>query len=175
MFEHFPDEKDMFMDIADNNAHQLTGTFMTNEFRTTILPELEKQSLEKGCFDDGSKGQKLLLKLIANPPSHCTIIKWMRKFNIEWDAYQTQRGRGGVGSVSRSLKEAWAAGKFKNRRPKGQGLKRGRESLESEGQENVESEEELEHDGFQDSKGLASDEQSDDESEPEEEGGASDS
>ena len=85
IFDYFPVAKEMFLSIAENNSDLLTATLMKEKFVMIILPELERQSREKGNFDDDSKEQKLLVKLIANPPSLNHYCKWMRNLNIEWD------------------------------------------------------------------------------------------
>jgi len=127
IFEYFPKAKEMFLEIANENKHQLTGKFMLEQFEETILPTLERDSRDKNCFSDGSKGQKMLVKLLANPPSGTLILKWMGKLNIEWDQWCTRKGRAKDGGsyLSQRMSEAWASGKYSNRRPKGQGLRKG--------------------------------------------------
>ena len=148
IFYYFPQAKDRFIEIATINKHQLTGKFMANEMNRTIVPELERQSRENNCFDDGSPGQDMLVKLLANPFSFARALNYMNKFNIEWDRTCTRRGRGGTSVISQSMKEAWATGKFSNRRPKGQGgLKRTREDGEGgveSGSEEVDEHEDVE-------------------------------
>jgi len=128
IFEYFPSAKDMFLEIANENMDRLTGKLMKEEFATTILPALEMESRENGSFDDGSPKQKMLVKLLANPPSGVLVLKWMRHFNIEWDKQCTRKGRDGGSFLSQRMSEAWAAGKYDNRRPKGEGLKKGKQS-----------------------------------------------
>ena len=130
----------MFLDLASNNIDQLTGKWMMNEVATTILPELERESKESGCFNDGSPAQNLLGKYVTKPPSVATVRRWLKKFNIQYDHKCTQRGRGGVSSVSRSMKEAWASGKFANRRPKGQGLQQKKDDDDAEEEADIEAE-----------------------------------
>jgi arsenate reductase-like glutaredoxin family protein len=135
IFKHFPQAKDMFIDIANKNLHQMTSKFMADEFATTILPELEKKSREDGCFNDGTPAQKMLVRYLATPPSQTTVMSWLKRFDIEWDMKCTQRGRNGTSKTSNRMREAWAAGKFASRRPKGQGLKRKRADGESNEEE----------------------------------------
>jgi hypothetical protein len=124
IFEYFPKSKDRFLDIANINIDKLTGKLMKKEFSATILPELERESRENECFDNGSPEQKLLVKLLADPPSEKLILRWLRQFDVQWDTHCTRKGRDGNSYLSQRMREAWAAGKYSNRRPKGQG-KRG--------------------------------------------------
>ncbi|KAL7543746.1 hypothetical protein ACHAXR_013042 [Thalassiosira sp. AJA248-18] len=124
ILEYFPKAKEMYMEFANENIDRMTNKLMADEFATNILPAIEKESRDKECFDDGSPEQKMLMKQLANPPSSSTMRKWLKLLNIEYDVQCTRRGRNGVGSLSRRSKAAWAAGKYANRRPKGQGLKR---------------------------------------------------
>jgi hypothetical protein len=62
-------------------------------------------------------------------------MSWLKRFDIEWDMKCTQRGRNGTSKTSNRMREAWAAGKFASRRPKGQGLKRKRADGESNEEE----------------------------------------
>jgi len=123
IFEYFPQAKEMFLEIANENKHQLSGKFMLEQFEEKILPTLERDSRDKECFNDGTKPQKMLMKMLTKTPSEASVLKWMRQLNIEWDQYTTMRGRGSY--LSQRMAEAWAAGKYANRRPKGQGLKKG--------------------------------------------------
>jgi len=127
IFEYFPKAKEMFLEIANENKHQLTGKFMLEQFKEKILPTLERDSRDKECFDDGSKGQKKLVKLLANPPSRALILRWMGKLNIEWDPYTTRKGsaKDGGSHLSKRISEARESGKYTKRRPKGKGLKKG--------------------------------------------------
>jgi len=118
IFEFFPKAKEMFLKIANENTDRITRQLFEDEFAATILPVLERESRDEGCFDDGSPAQKLLVRLLAKPPSHIMIREWMKYLNIEYDEqcrkkYHRQR-----------MQEAWASGMYANRRPKGQGLKR---------------------------------------------------
>ena len=101
---------------------------------------LEKESRDNACFDDGSPEQKLLVKLLANPPKGCTMCRWMNHLNIEYDKQCTRRCRNGESFLSQRMQEAWAAGKYANRRPRGQGLKRGKEAAAHDEDEVVEDE-----------------------------------
>ena len=138
IFEYFPSAKDMFLVIANENMDRLTGKLMKEEFATTILPALEMESRENGSFDDGSPEQKMLVKLLANAPSGALVLKWMRHFNIEWDKQCTRKGRDGGSFLSKRMSEAWAAGKYENRRPKGKGLKKGKQSGDEDQEDNDE-------------------------------------
>ena len=129
IFEYFPKAREMFVAIANENIHQMTGKLMIQEFMTKIVPELERDSREKGCFDDGSPGQKILVKLIAHPPSKTVVTKWFKLCNIEYDKQCTRRGKG-TSYLSQRMREAWASGKYKDRRPKGQGLKKGKQDAQ---------------------------------------------
>lgn len=111
IFEYFPRAKEMFLRFAEDNKDELSGKVMAEEFAKTILPELERESREKGCFDDGSPAQKLLVKQLAKPPGHGTIVKSMHHLNITWDPMARQRGRDGTSYQSIKMKEVWAAGK----------------------------------------------------------------
>jgi len=126
IFKHFPKAKELFLEIAHENIDGLTAAMMREQVITKILPELERESREKECFDDGSPGQKLLKRLLANPPSVDMTRRWLNDSNIEWDKFCTRRGRNGTSYLSQRMKEAWAAGKYTKRRPKGQGLKKGK-------------------------------------------------
>ena len=115
----------MFLENANENNldNKLCARVMKVHFDNAILPELERESREKGCFDDGTRQQKLLVKLIASSVSPSLILQWMKQLNIEWDYRATARGK--KPDISKAMKEAWASGKYSNRRPKGQGLKKG--------------------------------------------------
>eukprot|EP00581_Thalassiosira_minuscula_P011088 CAMPEP_0183717904 /NCGR_PEP_ID=MMETSP0737-20130205/11334_1 /TAXON_ID=385413 /ORGANISM="Thalassiosira miniscula, Strain CCMP1093" /LENGTH=1299 /DNA_ID=CAMNT_0025947381 /DNA_START=283 /DNA_END=4182 /DNA_ORIENTATION=+ len=136
VFEYFPTAKKMFLDIANENMERLTGKLMKEEFEKQILPALEAESREKGIFDDGSREQKLLMKLLSNPPSEDLTLKWMPRLGIEWDKHCTRRGRGGSSYLSMRMREAWAEGKYSKRRPKGQGLKKGEKPSDENESEN---------------------------------------
>ena len=139
IFEYFPRAKEMFLRFAEDNKDELSGKVMAEEFAKTILPELERESREKGCFDDGSPAQKLLVKQLAKPPAHGTIVKSMHHLNITWDPMARLRGRDGTSYQSIKMKEVWAQGKYANRRPKGQGLPKNhkKSSNEYENEEEV--------------------------------------
>ena len=126
IFEYFPRAKDVFLEYAneinESENDELCGPVMKEHFDNAILPELERESREKGCFDDGTRQQKLLVRLISSSVSPGIILKWMKQLNIEWDYRATARGK--KPDISKYLKEAWASGKYSNRRPKGQGLKK---------------------------------------------------
>jgi hypothetical protein len=114
IFEYFPAAKDLFVEFASENSDKkLSGRMMNEYFQGTILPNLERESREKGSFDDGSEEQALLVQLIANPPSNKLVGEWALQLSIENKT-----------SISQRLKEAWAAGKFANRRHKGRGKRR---------------------------------------------------
>lgn len=121
--------KEMFVEIANENKDRITGKFMQEEFKGKVLPALEQESRENQCFDNGSREQKMLVRLIAHPPSEALVLSWMRQLNIEWDHWCTRKGRAKDGGsyLSQRMAEAWASGKYANRRPKGQGLKKGKE------------------------------------------------
>ena len=127
IFEYFPRAKDMFLEYAneinESENDELCGPVMKEHFDYTILPELERESREKGCFDDESREQKLLVKLLAAPPSLDLVTKWMKQLNIIWDKFASRRGK--HSTLSKAMKNAWSSGKYSNRRPKGQGLKKG--------------------------------------------------
>mmetsp|Transcript_11472 Transcript_11472/g.18451 ORF Transcript_11472/g.18451 Transcript_11472/m.18451 type:complete len:234 (-) Transcript_11472:130-831(-) len=138
IFVYFPRAKELFIDIANKNSHQLTSYIMADKFATCILPVLEQESRDEGCFDDGSPGQKLLGKLLANPPTKHQVLRWLNEFNIEYDKHFSSRGR--RENLSQGMREAWASGKYANRRPKGQGLKR-RKAAATEDDQNGKDEE----------------------------------
>ena len=125
IFEYFPRAKDMFLEYANENIleNKLCARVMKEYLYNTILPELERESRDKRCFDDGTRQQKLLVKLIASSVSPGIIVKWMHQLNIEYDYRATARGK--KPDISKAMREAWASGKYSNRRPKGQGLKKG--------------------------------------------------
>ena len=61
-------KRKMFLEIARENTDQLTTYLMEEQFASSILLVLEKDSRDNECFDDGSPSQKLLVKLLTNPP-----------------------------------------------------------------------------------------------------------
>ena len=127
IFEYFPRAKDMFLEYAneinESENDELCGPVMKEHFDNAILPELERESREKGCFDDGSPKQRLLVKVLAAPPSLDLVTKWMKQLNIVWDKFASRRGK--HSTLSKAMRNAWSSGKYSNRRPKGQGLKNG--------------------------------------------------
>ena len=137
IFDFFPQAKELFVEIANANIQQMSSVgvmtsldTMVEQFSARVIPELERDSREKGCFDDGSSAQKSLKKLIATPPTTTTIRRWLKKLNIEYDRQVAQRGKG-TSYLAQRMKEAWASGKYSNRRPKGQGLKRGKQAADA--------------------------------------------
>lgn len=138
IFDYFPRAQEMFIDIANENIEQMTGKLITSEFANTILPELERESIVAECFGDDSPGQKMLAKLLKKPPSEQMVTGWLRHFNIHYDKHCTRRGRGGNSYLSQRMKEAWASGKYANRRPKGQGLQKGEKTSNDSEEEHYE-------------------------------------
>ena len=138
IFEYFPRAKEIFLEIVNENHECLTAKLMHEEVPSKLLPILERESTENGCFDDGSPGQKMLNRFLANPPSQEMVRKWMTHLNVEYDKFCTRKGRNGNSYLSQRMKEAWASGKYSNRRPKGQGLKKGKSVNEEEDEGHIE-------------------------------------
>ena len=123
-FEYFPLAGKMFIEFANKNSDRLTAKLMQEEVEKNIIPTLKRESIENGCFDDGSPGQEMLKKFLDNPPSDEWALKWMKQLNIVYDKFCTRRGRNGNSYLSQRMKEAWASGKYSGRKPKRKGLKK---------------------------------------------------